>query len=229
MLVLLVATVLLGLHLSSPWRGQRIADALHAESSGPVYTTTVDWYKPPPDTWTGAEYVEIPHQLLAPVPEALREEATALLGEEDSVALTTEKAARFASAIDPKAVLQSNIQEKTQELRSYQDHPLNETDVLKRYGADELKEEKLQRHNIMKRLASEIERSQQWENQLRPYLIKAVVLKAGGYFGGAFFSDDLLVHFEAMGSKAAPMERRPVIAFLPKKPRTVYTEVGMME
>lgn len=229
MLLLLVATVLLGLELPLPWREERRADAARAKSEGPVYTTTVDWYKPLPDTWTGRGDVEIPHEFFAPVPKALREEATALLGEEDSIALTTEEAARFSPAMDPNAILQANIQERTQELRSYQDDPLNEADVLKRYGADELKEEKLQRHNIMKRLASEIERSQQWENQLKPYLIKAVVLRVGGYFGGAFFSDDLLVYFQGMGSNGAPMERRPVVAFLPKKPRNVYTEVDMME
>jgi hypothetical protein len=56
-----------------------------------------------------------------------------------------------------------------------------------------------------------------------------VALQAGGNFDATLFAEDLVIHFGAMGSGRVPMERCPVIAFLPTKPRHVYTTVGMVK
>ena len=228
MLSILIATVLLGCALSY-WHEKRNGDAATGESSASVFTTTVDWYKPPPDTVKTDGGVEIPRQFFAPVREPFRPEATARLVDGDSIALTIEQATRFSHAVDPNAVLQLSIQERMQKLRFFRDHPVNKADVLNRHGADELEKQESQHKQTMDRLSAEITQLGQWENQLKPYLIRAVVLKAGGSFSGAFFSDDLLIAYQALGSAPASMERRPVVAFLPKKPRTVYTEVSMIE
>jgi hypothetical protein len=225
--ITLLATVFLGWGLFH-WHEKRNANVAMVKS-GTVFTTTVDWYKPPPDTMKMDGGVEIPRQLIAPIREPLRQEATVQLGDDDTIRLTKEQATRFSPAADPNAVLQLITQERMQKLHFYRDHPVNEADVLNRHGADEVENQKSQHKHTMDRLSAEIAQLSQWQDQLKPYLIKAVVLKAGGSFSGAFFSDDLLITYQAMGSAPAPMERRPVVAFLPKKPRMVYTEVSMIE
>ena len=224
-LVLLVT--LLGLTASHSRERQPPAET-KAEPAHQVFTTTVDWYKPPPKSFDSSRGTPLPYQLFRAVPAPRLEEATLLLAGADIIPLTTEQVARFSSATDPNAVLHTRIEEAKEKLLFFQEHPVNE-ELMKRYGKREVKEAKQRHQSIMKELEREIKQLGQWEHQLKPYLIKGVALQAGGSFSGVLISEDLVIAFGAMGSHAVPMERRPVVGFLPKKPRKVYTEVGMME
>jgi hypothetical protein len=218
---------LLGLAPSYP--GEEKSPPGKKAKSHPIFTTTVDWYKPPPKHLDPNRGVRLPYQLFEAVSERLVFEAKALLGDADVIPLTTQQVTRFSSVVDPDAIIQSRIHERGEKLDFFLKHPVDESDVLKRYGKRELEEQKRRHQRIMKDLALEITRLRQLEHQLKPYLIKAVSLQAGGSFNGILVSEDLVISFGAMGSQAVPMERRPVVAFLPRKPRHVYTRVGMME
>lgn len=199
-----------------------------AETFATVFTTTVDWYKPPPKSFDLDHGVRLPYQLFSAVPARLTEEATTLLGEADILPLTTEQLRRFSSTSDPDVILRARIHEADEKRRFFQENPVEEK-VLKPYGKEEVKRARQRQQRIVEGLDSEIKWLRQWENQLKPYLIKAVALQAGGSFSGTFISEDLVIGFGAMGSHPVPMERRPVVAFLPKEPRKLYTVVSMMQ
>jgi hypothetical protein len=225
LLVLLVT--LLGLTSSQSRERQLPADT-KTEPAQQVFTSIVDWYKPPPKSFDSGRGTRLPYQLFAAVPKPRLEEATLLLGDSNIIALTKEQVARLSSTADPDAVLHTRIEEAKEKLLFFQENPVNEK-LMTRYGNREVEEQKRRDQRIIKDLEREIKQLRQWEHQLKPYLIKAVALQAGGHFAGVFVSGDLVVSFGAMGSHAVPMERRPVVAFLPKKPRKIYTAVGMME
>ncbi|HWM23627.1 MAG TPA: hypothetical protein VNP98_02290 [Chthoniobacterales bacterium] len=225
-LLLGFSVTFLGLALHAE-EDERSPAQMIAEATNPVFRTTVEWYKPPPESFDLSRGVRLPYQLFDAVPVALIEEATALLGDEDVIPLTTQQVTRFSSAVDPDAVLDTKIEEAKKKLLFFQENPVDLT-LLKQYGMSGEEQEE-RRRRMMEDLATEIKCLQEWERQLKPYLVKAVALQAGGYFSGVFVSQDLVIGFGAMGSHPVPMERRAVVAFLPKKPRHVYTGVGMME
>jgi len=203
---------------------------LGTDTANAVFTTKVDWYKPPPRGFDRSHEVELPSQLFSAVPTSRIEEATVLLSKADVIPLTLEQVAKF-SGIDPKGVLQIEIQKAEEKLRFYQEEqkrPVN-TDLIKEYGKHEVHEWKRRRLRYMSELKRDIAQFEQWEDQLKPYLIKGVALEAGGHFSGTLISEDIVIAFGAMGSHGVPMERRPVVAFLPKKPRRVYTTVWMAQ
>jgi hypothetical protein len=202
---------------------------LKNKSAHSVFTTTVDWYKPIPRSFNPGRGISLPSQLFSAVSITLREEAALLLGRADIIPLTTEQVARFSCETDPDIVLQAKIQRAQEKLKFFQEIGPVDPELVKRYGKHEVEEWKKREQSIMEDLKREIRQLGEWEHQLKPYLIKVVALEAGGYFSGTLTSEDIVVRFDAMGSQAVPMERRPVVAFLPKRPRKVYTTVGMMQ
>jgi hypothetical protein len=166
--------------------------------------------------------------LLVSVPVALRQEATVLLGEVDALLLTNEQVAQFGVTTDADAILRARIDEVAEKLRFFQEHPVDE-DLLRRFGKREFDDMKKSHLTIINELRVEAKQLSLLEHQLKPHLVKAVALQSGGTFSGTLVGKNLFVSFIAMGSHAVPMERCPVIAFLPTKPRHVYTTVGMMQ
>jgi hypothetical protein len=223
--LLLVTAVLFGLPLSvSP--ASHDEDLVAPKSARRVFTTTVDWYKPPLNGLDSGLEKRIPYRLVVSPPTVLRREATVLLGGANIVLLTREQAMRFAGEIDPDAVLRADIDKQDEKLLFFQKNPLDEA-LLRRFGKRAFDQMKEDQQTMIRKLRSEIAQLCDWEHELKPYLIKAVALQTGGKFSASFHEEDLIIHFGGMGSQGVPMERCPVIAFLPIKPRHVYTTVGM--
>jgi hypothetical protein len=195
-------------------------------SSGSVFTTTADWYKRPPKGLNFDSVVRLPHHLTVSVPTLSRQEATVLLGTADAIALTGEQVARFGVTIDADAVLCARIDAVKEKLQFFQEHPVDE-ELSRRFGKRAFDEMREREQTIMNDMRSEIKQLSHCEHLLKPYLIKAVVLQCGGTFNATLAGKDLIVGFDAMGAHGVPMERCPVIAFLPTKPRHVYTTVSM--
>jgi hypothetical protein len=189
------------------------------------FTSTVDWYKPPPGDWLKPSKcgLQIPRELIIGLPPSLHQRAISLLGDADFVPLTDEQTRQLAGQINPNAVLKSLIQQRTEKLRFFSEHPPSG------FRGRELERQKTLHHSIMSQLSSDIEQFRKWKDRLRPYLIKAVALQGRQGFGATFISDDLLIEQVALGSHPLPMKKMPVVAFLPKEPHKIYTAVSMME
>jgi len=156
--------VLVGLTLFHRAGNQEIG-VMNPEPEQAVFTTTVDWYTPLPKRLHPEQRVEIPYQLLSLIPGPLQAEAMNLLTEINDVniaPLTKEQATGFSSITDPKVIVQSNIDQELEELRSFQRYPLDEADILQRNGKEALKVQKKQRQDLVNRLSSEIEQVSQW-------------------------------------------------------------------
>jgi hypothetical protein len=168
-----------------------------------VFSSTVDWYRPSPEEFQLREdYSRLPDGLVIKVSAPFRDEATTLLDNVDILELTKEQAAHFAGA-NPERLIESAIKTTIEGIQS------------KQYPAGLLK--------------VDVATLQKWRTELKPYLIKAVALDDLNRFDGGYYSDDLVIYQGVMGHHPKPMMRMPVIAFLPKKPTHVYTEVGMMD
>lgn len=222
-----VTTLFLGLVLARQRAEREIA--LAAKSSGPAFTMTVDWYKPAPsDEYFRNSFLkgfQIPGELFVAVPFSLRDEATVLLGDNDIIPLTKEQAKQLSAAIDPSKIVQSITTEKREKLRFF-----SKPERLTGSRGRQREEVKAGFQYSINHLSSEIQELERWHH-LQPYLIKAVGLETGGSFFGwqSISEDELMIVHGALGSHPVPMERRPVVAFLPRKPRKIYTAVGMME
>jgi hypothetical protein len=168
-----------------------------------VFSSTVDWYRPSPEEFQLREdYERLPDGLVIKIPAPRRDEATTLLDNVDILELTKEQAAHLATA-NPDELIESAIKQAIEALQSGS-YPLNYLKV-------------------------DVATLQKWRNELKPYLIKAVALDDLNRFEAGYYIDDLIVYQGVMGHHPNPMMRMPVIAFLPKKPTHVYTEVGMMD
>jgi hypothetical protein len=201
-----------------------IAASLRVESlQTPPFTSTVDWYRPPPKDFLnfGQGRVEIPSELIIAVPQPLHEEAKTSLGEAQFVPLAHDRAKELSGETNPDAILQSLIKQREKKLLFFLEHPVTG------FRGRELDRQKATRQRAIDELNSDIDQFRQWEHQLKPYLIKAVTLEGSNAFGGRFISEDLLIYGTALGSHPVPMKRWPVIAFLPDRPHEVYTAVGM--
>lgn len=187
---------------------------------------TADWHKPPPRSLDATLKLRIPYGLITAVSAPRIGEATTLLGRTNVVALTVEQVAHLSSPTNPEAALQARIDEVTETIRLFR-LPSNEA-VDKLLVPSEIRAQKRRRIIDIDRLTVELRQLMNWKQGLKPFLIMAVALQAGGSFEGTLVDDKLVINFVAVGSTAIPMERRPVIAFLPRKPRRIYTEVAMV-
>lgn len=115
-LLLGFSVMFLGLAVSHAEEKEKSPVRTKAEATNAVFSSTVEWYKPPPESFDLSRGVRLPHHLFDAVPVALIEEATALLGDEDIIPLTTQQVTRFSCAIDPDAVLDTRIEEAKKKL-----------------------------------------------------------------------------------------------------------------
>jgi len=199
-----------------------------AEAANEVFTTVVDWYRPYKQHGNEIQ-IKVPNEFIGSVPRSLRDEAALLLGDSEAIQVTKEQAAKFSSIGEPEVFIAARIDKLKEKVKFFEEHPVDDAESLKRYDKAEIEEQKERRQAIVDDLNSESTRLLEWKNELKPYLIKAVALQAGGSFGATFAFDDLVVYFVALGTRPVPMERCPVVAFLPRQPHKVYTAVEMIE
>lgn len=171
------------------------------------FSSSVDWYNPPPDGGPLPPNAEaVPQELIVPVHGPRRAEATLLLGRANVIAFEPTHAREIAEPIDPDTVLHALIAEIETKLRIFRSNPAP--------GDAELVE-KLQRR---------ISRYRAWHQRLTPHLIKAVSLNShGSGFHGTLVEDTLFLDQIAAVRRPVPMLKMPIIAFLPRKPNKVYT------
>jgi hypothetical protein len=60
----------------------------------------------------------------------------------------------------------------------------------------------------------------------KPYLIRAVHLGRRGYYSIALSGDAAVVMHETPAAAPSAMRKRPLVAFLPSKPREVYVTLN---
>jgi hypothetical protein len=201
---------------------------------GRAVVEAVDWYKPLPDTVYTRGWATIYNDVTLAVPERLHHEAAGLLGNADFVELTKEQAKHFGFRTEPDAVLRSLMRKSKQSLaaakggRNPYESPTKHDTALyleaKQSSIDEY--------------TAEIKRYQKWMGRLKPYLIKSVAIqethdylrvrKWREDFDGILGSKDLVIYFgspRVIGDLRFKMIRMPVVAYLPVKPRHVYTEI----
>jgi hypothetical protein len=207
--------------LAGDGKDKRVQDS----SRGP-WTSTVDWYKAPPnDFGNRGSGIAIPTELIKGVYPHLFDNATALLGDADIVPLTQEQAHRLSFVGDPDLVLQSLIKQRMERLRFSVNHPVEATKFRER----DLKQTPATHQAAMDQLKSDIKSLRELEHRLKPYLIKAVTLGGTTSFSARLVSDDLLIVHLALGQHAVPMKRVPVVVFLPSRPKRVYNDVEMIQ
>lgn len=197
------------------------------EATNEAFTTVVDWYRPYEQHGNETQ-IKVPNELISSVPRPLRDEAALLLGDSEVIQVTKEQAAKLSIG-EPEVFIEMRIDKLKEKVKFFEEHPVDDAESLKRYDKAEIEEQKQRRQAIVDDLNSESRRLLEWKDELKPYLIKAVALQAGGSFGATFISDDLVVYFVALGTHPVPMERCRIVAFLPKQPHKVYTAVEMIE
>jgi hypothetical protein len=200
--------------------------APNMHSTQAIWTSTADWFKPPPKSLVDRQGLGIPNVLILSVPPSERKQAAAVLATHDFLALTQEQAQHFAPGIDPDSILDSLIKEKKRKLSFFLEHPVKSNGL----SASQLEQARASRESIIANLNSDIERFSKWKHHVAPFLIKGVALweKTGAFFG-TFVSGTLILHHASLGDTAAPMKNVPVVAFLPRRPQAIYTSVSMAE
>jgi len=197
-----------------------------------IWSSTVDWYHPPPVTLKPSNAdIAISGALFISVPLPFREGAIASLGEKDVIPLTKKECEALSVPWDPAPLLHSEIKEKQEKLRFFLEHPLDE-DSLRSVGHNEqaLVQIRKSHQGSIDSLRAEIVSLQRLEGTLRPYLAKAVALnEATGLFCGTLAADSLIIVHGCLGAHPMAMKKVPLVVFLPRKPQHVYHELGMAE
>jgi hypothetical protein len=196
---------------------------------GSLFTNTVAWYHPAPASLDSARGRAIPPECFIWVNSSRRKEAFQLLEKESAVEISQAKAAEFAGEpINMNAIIEGKIIDLEKQLRRVGDRVGADRDYkLMRLSDEEIRSKSSMERRFAQQYRAEIRGWRQWKNHLRPYLVRAVALKAGGTFRGVLISDILVVGHNAMGGGPAPMEKCPVLVYLPTKPKQIYTSVSM--
>ena len=73
-------------------------------------------------------------------------------------------------------------------------------------------------------------RARELEGNLKPYLVRAVVLDAPtGVFSAYMKGDEFWLNHFYLSRKPVPMKKWPVVIFLEKQPAKVYTNISLAE
>lgn len=223
-----------------------LSDSAICQTSGQIprgptshqrFITTADWYKPPSEN-LGRTRAEIDHDLIKGVPSHLHRESIALLGDAAVIDLTKEQAKHFGFQAEPDSILRTLIQNKAKGLRQLHAWLADVKEGRTPYSPSQAKKVVENQQSSVKRDNAEIKQCQQWIGQLKPYLIKSVTLQNTGEprgvggtegFDGYLTARDLVIVFGTVGTQPVIMVRMPVVAYLPMKPRHVYTRLSMMD
>lgn len=188
--------------------------------------TGVDWYNPPPKHFEGAEAeLSIPTELIGGVYPYRINEAIALLRNANIIEITSEQAKQLSFVGDPGRVLQILLHERRTKL----DFLLARPPKRDRYPREVWSSVEATAQSNLRDLEKEIVEYERWQGSLKPYLIKAVSL--GGTtapFSAGIVRNNLFVSHIALGDHPLPMRRMPVVAYLPRKPETVYHVLSRM-
>lgn len=187
----------------------------------------MDWYNPLPQKYRSVRAeILIPTELLVGVYPSRISEATALLGDSDITEITDGQAKQISSIDDPEKALELLLEKRLTKLRFSRAYP-----PTKRTLSDDAWEQiQKSESRITATLEKDIRMYGQWKGRLRPYLIKGVSLNGGTapFFGG-MVSETLFLTYVGIGDRLVPMNRMPVVAYLPKKPKRVYHDATMMQ
>lgn len=188
------------------------------------WTSTVDWFRPPPKSLWNRKRIEIPHQLITVVPQSLENEAFALLRDVRFVQLSSKQAEHFRPGPGGHGILQSVIMEKATNLRFFQ----NDSGIGL-YGK-EREEWKAHRRGHIKDLQVEIDRLRAWNHHLNPYLVRTVALhRSSPNYIGSMTANVLVISQLAVGDTPVPIKKTAVVVYLPVRPREVYASIlGIM-
>ena len=193
-----------------------------------LFSNTVDWYNPSPRGLESRKAVVLPSQLFVWVPQNHRQEAIALLSEHTIIRLSKGRAARLSRPVDAKALVKKQIVELTRQRRRVRDRVAAEKAYrLMRLSDDEVRSKRRMDETTAQDLDGRIRRLQTWKDRLGPYLLRTVALEAGGNFSGVLINDNLIVVHNAMASGPLPMEKCPVVAYLPIRPKRLFTSVAI--
>ena len=200
----------------------------------------VDWYKPRPANLNVKGYATVYNELIVAVPARLHGEAIAALRTSDLIELTEAQARHFGFQEDPNAALRVINQRSARDIWGSQ-ALIKEMNARKNeYSPHELQEAVQGQLALIRDKKAEINRYQAWMGRLKPYLIKAVTFQEthNAYkpyqredFDGIFGADNLVIYFGSAGvtgNVRFKMIRIPVVAYLPKKPQHVYTEMTLL-
>lgn len=188
----------------------------------------VDWYRPLPEQFRGLETeISIPTELIRGVHPKHITEAIKLLRDAEVVEIAPSDAKYFSSVGDPKAVITVLLRQKRQKLHFFSERM---PDSREKYASTTRNQLLASDQRIIAGLKKEINNYEGWQQSLVPYLIRAVSLgdTAAPFFAG-MMSDNLFISHLGLGSRMSPMQRMPVVAYLPKKPRHVYHSATMMQ
>ncbi|ANM29353.1 hypothetical protein ABI59_06745 [Acidobacteria bacterium Mor1] len=74
-----------------------------------------------------------------------------------------------------------------------------------------------------------VERALTLRGRLEPYLARAVAYRRYGIHGAYWLGDDLVIGNSALGGTLGETLRDPVVIFLEREPRRLYTEASLAE
>jgi hypothetical protein len=203
---------------------------------GTLLVHTVDWYKPPrhdPEETPSSERLAIPTNLIEGLPRRLHREAITLLGDADVVEITKEQAKHFSAPVEPDSVLRSLIQKNKKEIQRYQNNIAElKSGRSQHYSSAQAKMDAKIDEDLITENNVENRQYKSWMGGLKPYLIKAVAFSYDQQnFSGYLISNDLVITFGAVldGPGTLSMKRMPAVAYLPKKPQRVFTNMRNLD
>jgi hypothetical protein len=172
--------------------------------------------------WTEDDSGWIFSELIVPVAAAKLAQAVERLRETSVLEIDIERAKFILEQglLDPNALVRSIvIEEITAADRREKESALT--------GSAE-RSEKIQQWAAEHRQAAK--RARELEDNLKPYLVRAVVLDAPtGVFSAYMKGDELWLNHFYLSRKPVSMKKWPVVIFLEKQPAKVYTNISLAE
>ncbi len=190
--------------------------------------SSVDWYKPPPEEYRKVDAeISIPTELVGGVYPYRMEEAISLLGDAEIIEITKEQASHLSFVGDSVVVVRALLEKRTKKLTFLLEHPPHSRE---KYNKEAWEQILATNQRVIAGVEKDIKNYEEWQKGLKPYLIKAVCFGgATAPFFGGMVSDNLFISHIGLGSQLLPMQRMPVVAYLPEKPKHIYHVPTMMQ
>jgi hypothetical protein len=186
-----------------------------------AFTSKDSWYTA--CTELGGQSNEIPRHLIKVVPQKNLSEAIKSLESVSVLPLSLAEARLLVAEerLDPDLLLEEDAKQADAEAMRRE----KESKEPAFAGATAKKMKMWAQENRQK---ADETRSQ--KGKLKPYLVRALVLNEGtGAFSVYQNISSICVFHGSLGKSAVPMQRRPIVVFLPRQPKKVYVTVSMAE
>lgn len=186
-----------------------------------AFTSKDSWFTACAESWDQSK--EIPRHLIKVVPQKNLSEAIKSLESVSVLPLSLAEARLLVAeeTLDPDLLLEEDAKQSDAEAIRRE----KESKEPAFAGATAQKMKTWAQENRQK--AAET-RSQ--KGKLKPYLVRALVLNEGtGSFSVYQNISSICVFHGSLGKSAVPMQRRPIVVFLPRQPIKVYVTVSMAE